>query len=200
MSAKAIIFDLGGVILNLQPDLTRDAFERLSGFRPGPREESLPLFHDFERGHIGEERFRQGLRDLLGVPVHDDELDAGWNAMLLDLPPDRLTLLANLAKTKRIFLLSNTNSIHKRAFDRILSEAGLAAKFASVFESMYFSHEIGMRKPDAEIYRFVLEQNRLRPEETIFVDDMQVNIEQACALGIRGMHLCEKTILDLKFD
>jgi putative hydrolase of the HAD superfamily len=200
VKATAIIFDLGGVILNLEPARTYDAFASIRTSKRRPNEGSLPFFLEFEQGRISEMQFRDELRTLLNVAASDDLLDRSWNAMLLDLPPARLDLLAKLAKSRRIFLLSNTNSIHKRAFEQIIADAGLTSRFISPFETLYYSHEIGMRKPDVEIYQYVLEQNHLRPEETIFVDDMKINIENARLLGIRGIHLAEEYILELSFD
>jgi putative hydrolase of the HAD superfamily len=200
VQSAAIIFDLGGVILNLDFALTRRAFGVIRKTECGRDEGSLPFFLAFERGLIGEAEFRDELCKLLGVDLKDAVLDRAWNAMLLDLPPARLELLAQLAKSRRIFLLSNTNSIHKRAFDEILDEAGLTTRFHAPFEKLHFSHEIGMRKPDPEIYSFVLEQNNLDASATIFVDDLKINVDQASALGIRGIHLVGKTILDLEFE
>jgi putative hydrolase of the HAD superfamily len=195
----AIIFDLGGVILNLKPSYTYDAFDQIRTTPKRQGEGSLPFFLDFERGAIGETEFRTALRRLLASDVSDEVLDRAWNAMLLDLPPERLALLRRLQRDYRIFLLSNTNSIHKRAFVQILEQSGLHRDFEDSFDVTYYSHEIGMRKPDREIFQFVLERNSLNPARTVFVDDVRENVDGAASAGIIGVHLHHVTILDLNF-
>lgn len=186
-----VIFDLGGVLLNLEVERTYRAFAEISG-RPVSDIQrdaaSLQLFLDFEKGLISAADFRHQLRAYLQTAVPDQVLDDAWNAMLLDFPPGKATLLAQLKNTHRTFLLSNTNVIHWRAFNNTIRDTGLN-DFDGLFERAYYSHQMGMRKPDAEIFEFVLTQQKLKPRETLFIDDNKQNVEAAQQLGIVTVHL-----------
>lgn len=184
---RNIIFDLGGVILNLSVDTTLREMARLSGkshqqvmeiFRA--REEFL----SFEKGIITEEEFRSALRDMYQLQCADAELDRCWNAMLLDIPVQKIGLLRQLQANYKTFLLSNTNAIHLRAFTRRLNEDHGLASLDELFHRVYYSQMLGMRKPDVEIYQHVLQESGLQPEETIFLDDNPDNIHGATKAGI----------------
>jgi glucose-1-phosphatase len=186
-----VIFDLGGVLLNLAVERTYRAFAKISG-RPVSDIQrdaaSMQLFLDFEKGLISAEGFRHQLRDYLQTTVPDHALDDAWNAMLLDFPPAKATLLAQLKKTYRTFLLSNTNIIHWQAFTNIIRNTG-QNDFDGLFKRAYYSHQLGMRKPDGEIFQFVLTQHKLKAHETLFIDDNKQNVEAARQLGIATVHL-----------
>lgn len=186
-----VIFDLGGVLLNLEVERTYRAFAEISG-RPVSEIQrdagSLQLFLDFEKGLISAKDFRHQLRDYLQTAAPDHALDDAWNAMLLDFPPAKATLLDQLKNTHRTFLLSNTNVIHWHAFTKTIWYTGIN-NFDGLFERAYYSHQIGMRKPDGEIFEFVLTQQKLKPHETLFIDDNKQNVEAARQLGIATVHL-----------
>jgi len=196
-----IIFDLGGVILNIDYHRTIRAFEAL-GMKDfnstyGQLHQSA-LFDAFERGEMGAQDFRDALRPQLTVDVTDTEIDAAWNAMLLDLPSERLRLLQSLKNQKRIFLLSNTNRIHVEAFERDIEARHGADVFRSCFEHAYYSCDVGMRKPEERIFKMVVENHGLRPDETLFIDDSPQHIEGARKSGLNAHHLTGgETILDL---
>jgi glucose-1-phosphatase len=198
-----IIFDLGGVILNLNFELTNMALAKLAGkdrFDIQTQNEHLHIFQNLETGALSPKEFRDSLKSALNITATDKEIDDAWNAMLLDIPTERVDLLKRLGAQKRIFMLSNTNAIHKDSFYETLSRTSSKLCFSDLFERVYLSHEMGTRKPNANIYQQVLEENRLDPSRTLFIDDSLENIDAAKALGIMSHHLTpNETILDLEF-
>jgi putative hydrolase of the HAD superfamily len=191
---KHIIFDLGGVLLNLSYTATADAFSRLCGYDAAElynKQKQLPLFSDFETGAIDEATFRQGLRELFKKDLPDSELDAAWNAMLLDLPKERLELVQRLGQQKRVFLLSNTNAIHKKAFEQALQKAHGLPALDELFERAYYSHLMDARKPNPEIYLRVCQENGLTPAETLFIDDSPQHVAGAKEAGLQAYHLID---------
>lgn len=202
MKIDAIIFDLGGVILNLNYQRTIDAFQALSGKNFAniyTQHQQYPFFDALETGKMSPATFRTELKNVLGIVVSDKVLDEAWNAMLLDIPAERLELLQALKQRKRIFLLSNTNAIHKEAFDKkLLQQHGYPA-LDVFFEKAYYSHLVGDRKPHASIFEHVLKENRLHPQTTVFIDDTLQHIEGAKKVGLQTIHLqAPKTIVDYK--
>lgn len=197
---KNLIFDLGGVIINLDMDRTVRMFSEMSGRRYEeimPRFYTTELFIDFEKGLMNETYFREGINELLGTDFSDEEIDSAWNAMLLDIPEERVRLLQRLNKDHDLYLISNTNEIHVPVFNRILEKTTGLPDLSSLFKKIYYSHEVNLRKPDTDIYKLVLEENNLDPEETILIDDRLDNLKGAEHVGIDGVQVTEKyTILD----
>ncbi len=198
-----IIFDLGGVVLNLDYSRTISAFQQLgiSEFESSYSQlVQTGLFDDYERGEMTSNDFREGIRKAFRVDVSDAQIDDAWNAMLLNLPKERLELLRKLSETKRIVLLSNTNEIHIRKFNQTLKlEHGLN-DLSGHFQKLYYSYEVGMRKPEERIFQHVLDEQGFNPAETLFIDDSPQHIEGARKVGLNVYHLqVEKgeTILDL---
>lgn len=190
----AIIFDLGGVILPLSYGRTIDGLSALLGrdAREIYQETSQEsLFDRFERGEIGQEMFRDSLRALSRAerPPTDEELDGAWNAILEEIPEDHVALLRGLSRVKRTFLLSNTNEIHLAKFeaDYDARHAGLHGPFWTLFEKDYYSHRIGLRKPDRAAFLHILDGHSLRPERTLFIDDNHYNVDAARALGLSAI-------------
>ena len=179
-----IIFDLGGVILNLDQDRTLRAFKRL-GIDMDEINEMSTIFSDFETGKMNANDFRQVIMTHLKSPATEIEVDAAWNAMLLDLPAERLTYLKFLRKNFKVHLLSNTNSIHIDAFNNYLLDEHPNLDWFAQFDKVYYSYEIGLRKPNKDIYEFVLQENNLKPHECLFIDDLKANLNGA---GHLGMH------------
>lgn len=142
------------------------------------------LFEKFEKGMISPKYFRDELRKIIRVPLTDREIDDAWNAVLLDIPPERIELLKALKSRFRIFLLSNTNIIHYEFYVAGLNNKYGYRDFSELFEKAYFSHEIGSRKPDSEIYEFVIREKSLVPSETLFIDDTPENVEGAQRVGL----------------
>lgn len=146
----------------------------------GSREEFL----QYEKGLINDEAFRKALRDIYQFRGSDDVIDRCWNSMLLDIPVGRISTLKALKARYRTFLLSNTNSIHVTCFSESLRKAHGLESLNELFEKVYYSHLLKMRKPDPAIYEHVLRENGLKAEETLFLDDSERNIEGARSVGI----------------
>ena len=198
---KNIIFDYGAVILNIDYQLAEKAFAKL-GLTDFDRLYShatqKELFDEFEKGLITPADFRNGVRKFIKRDVSDLQIDAAWNAMLLDLPEERIQLLDELKTKYRLFLLSNTNEIHYNSFTSYMRDKFKREIFSDVFEKAYVSFKVKMRKPDPEIFLHVLQEQNLRKEETLFIDDSLQHIETANKLGINTIFLEKgKTILDL---
>ena len=202
---KNIIFDLGDVILNIDVPVTSRSFGKLSGKE---EHEIVTLFKEkelfrlFETGLLDEDAFRNLVRELLQYPDWSSEIiDTAWNSLLLDIPPARIELIKELGKEYRLFLLSNTSSIHITQVNKILQAASGVEKLDDLFEKVYLSYEMGLMKPDPAIYLRVLEEQGLVAEETLFLDDNPDNINAASKLGIDTI-LVQKpvTILDYLKD
>jgi glucose-1-phosphatase len=189
---KNIIFDFGGVILNINYHLTAQAFEKL-GVKTFEKFFSQAtqsnLFDSLEVGAISPAAFRNELRRIINLDITDEQLDDAWNAMLLDYPKHRLEFLHNIRRRYRTFLLSNTNQIHQDCYYAALIKEHGISHLDSLFEKLYFSHEVGLRKPNPAIYQLVLQQNNLKPNETLFVDDSIQNLAAPQALGMQVYHL-----------
>jgi len=181
---STIILDLGGVILNLEQELTFKSFSNL-GFDLAKINDESTLFNDFEKGVIGESDFRNGIKKIHSETVNDKEIDEAWNSMLLDLPEERIDLIKSLKSEYEVYLLSNTNSIHINCFKNYFDANFKNDKWESLFDKIFYSHEIGLRKPDAEIYEFVLNEIGKTPKECIFIDDNKLNLLGAESVGIR---------------
>lgn len=196
---KNIIFDLGGVIINLSYELTREAFISL-GVKDFDaiysKAQQSGFFNEFDKGVLSAEEFRNEIRKHINRTVSDREIDAAWNAMLLDIPAEKLLLLLTLKKNYRTFLLSNTNEIHVRSFSAYLEREHHARDFTPYFEKWYMSCNMRMRKPDAEIFEFVLRENNLKAEETLFIDDSVQHIRGAEKLGLRTILMDQNSSLD----
>jgi glucose-1-phosphatase len=189
---KNIIFDLGGVIINLSTQTTVTHFAKLGGISEeevNNRMMQSSEFHDYEKGLISDIRFREIVRKMLKVNAADEEIDRCWNAMLLDIPTERIQLLERLRNNYRIFLLSNTNEIHLNCFNGIVHDLTGKPSLDHFFEKAYYSHRMKMRKPDQEIYETVLKENDLNPHHTIFLDDNLSNLKGAELCGIKTFHV-----------
>lgn len=203
MAIKNIIFDYGKVIINLDFDLTRIAFEKegVNNFNSMFTEFShQPFFHLFDCGLISEEEFRMHLRTATGLNLTDSIIDSCWNAMLLDIPETRMKYVEGLQTSYNTFLLSNTNSIHLKFISSYLQKEFGISDISEKFKKTYYSCQVGMRKPDEKIFQLVMEENNLLPEETLFIDDSAVNIETADKLGMQVILLMENEIVEDKIN
>ncbi len=200
---KNIIFDLGGVLLNLDYQLTKNAFVKL-GVKDYDNHftqaNQITLFDAFETGRISEQEFHDELRKLTGINFTKEQILTAWNAMLLDFPVKRKQLLLNLKKDFKTSLLSNTNETHIRAFTSIIQKDIELDALDPLFYSVYYSNEIGLRKPSEEAFKYVLEQNNYLPEETLFLDDSAQHLEGAKACGINTVYINNVTVEELFID
>lgn len=198
---KNIIFDLGGVILNIDYHLTINAFTALG--IPNFKEifsqaAQNNLFDRLDKGQVSEQGFLSEIKALVGDHITDADILNAWNSMLLDLPKERIALLEQLKTDYRLFLLSNTNEIHIPEYNKILQAAFGFPDLAHIFEKQYYSFEIGMRKPDEEIFEFVLKDKDLKAEETLFIDDSHQHLMGAAKVGLHTHWLRPgETILDV---
>ena len=188
-SIRTLIFDLGGVVIDIDPAQAFRALQQLAPASVSVTDAFLEhnkLFLDYEKGLVDDQAFRQGVRELIRRPDIDDQvIDEAWCSMLLDIPAERLQLLERLRSQYRTFVLSNTNQIHVEAFNRMVAAVGGPPNLDPLFEKVYFSHDLKMRKPEAQIYRHVLKEQKLVRSETLFLDDREDNLAAAEAEGIR---------------
>jgi glucose-1-phosphatase len=189
---KNIVFDLGGVILNIDYILAIEAFKKIgvANFNEFySKAQQDRIFDLYETGKISSEEFVEHLLKACPKGTCEKDIVDAWNAMLLDLPGERIDLLNRLRKKYRIFLLSNTNEIHFKAYSQYLEKEFGFSDFSGVFEKEYLSFKIGKRKPNAEVFEYVLKENGLVAHETIFIDDSIQHIEGASFSGIKAFHL-----------
>lgn len=187
-----IIFDLGGVLLDIDYNRTRNEFEKLgvTHFNEMYSQANADqLFQKLETGSIDEEEFYKELNHSSGMNLSPDEIKNAWNAMLLTFREDSLRFLDQLKNKYKIFLLSNTNKIHLEYFDEIYHQTKRPKKFEEFFDKIFYSFEIGLRKPDATCFEWVLKDLNLNPERTLFIDDSIDNINGANAVGIQTLLL-----------
>lgn len=195
---KNIIFDFGGVIIDIDFNLTYAEFKNKGienielvvekAYKNG-------LFAQFEKGIISPDIFRDELDKISGKSLPVNEFNEAWNALLLDIPVERIQLLEKLKKNYNIFLLSNTNIIHYQNYINRLYPFGYKS-FNELFHYAYFSHEISMIKPDVEIYNYVLNQQKLKASETLFVDDLEINCKGAERVGVKSLNIKPGRVLD----
>jgi glucose-1-phosphatase len=207
---EAIIFDLGGVLLNLDVRRSIDAFlelgfdnveEKMSRIlTKTPGAEAPGIFQLYETGKITSEQFREGLREYAGRYISDEDIDRAWTIMLLDLPPGNIRLLEKLRGSYKLYLLSNTNAIHIETLLRNSGEENGFSGMVNLFNKIYYSHIIRMRKPDVEIFRHVIEDAGLDPKTTVLIDDSIHNVEGAKAAGLLAIHHQSNTSIDRLFE
>jgi putative hydrolase of the HAD superfamily len=189
MTIKNCILDLGGVIIDIDYNLAATAFKKL-GIEDFDqiysKAKQSSLFDNLEKGKITVNDFRNELRNYIQFEVTDEQIDSCWNAMLIGIPQDRFDWIKKLGEVKRLFLLSNTNEIHVNAFRKMNSLKFGDHKFEQLFNRVYLSCEIGMRKPDSEIFDKVVKENNLLLSETIFIDDSVQHIEGAKLYGLHA--------------
>jgi len=188
---RHIIFDLGGVLLNIDYSLTEQAFkncgiENFDQIYSQLKQEKF--FDDLETGKITSGEFTQSIQQIAAHEISEEQIITAWNAMLLDLPVKRLQLLQQLRNHYDLILLSNTNEIHEAAFNKITQQAH-GTLIGAFFDKIYFSHRVGMRKPDKEIFERILNDTGFKPQETLFIDDSPQHIKSAEMLGIQTIFL-----------
>ncbi|PBJ14609.1 HAD family phosphatase [Flavobacterium sp. ACN6] len=190
-----IIFDFGDIFINLDKPATISGLQKLGMTEWNT--ELNELNFSFETGDISPEDFIGGFQKQLPNASKEDILKS-WNAVLADFPLYRLEFLKELSKKYRLFLLSNTDSIHINTFET-QNGAGFYKDFYNCFEKVYFSFDIGLRKPDPKIYQFLIDKHNLVPEHTLFVDDKKENTDSAAALGIKvwNLQVGKEDVVDL---
>ena len=144
--------------------------------------------------------FLRHKRDLQAKKLADTQIDESWNAMLVDIPLSRLQMIADLRNKYQTIVLSNTNAIHLEAFNKIVAKTTDGGKIGQFFDKVYYSHELGICKPEPEIYTHILQLNHLKAEETLFIDDIKKNIIAAKSVGLKTVHLTNQDYLTELFS
>lgn len=185
---KAAIFDLGGVLLALDPPAQDAAFRRLGATRDFSEltadPEAKKVLDGFEVGALTAREFREGIGPYLGLgPVTPTDFDEAFAAILGDFLDENLAKLGELRPHRHLYLLSNTNGVHASLFEASF-ERQHGRPFRGLFDEVYYSHELGRRKPDAEAFLHILRAHHLDAEATLFVDDLAENRRSAAALGL----------------
>jgi HAD superfamily hydrolase (TIGR01509 family) len=200
---KNILFDLGGVILDINVQATLKQFYEL-GFPAElmqfPNSMTTDLYFRYETGKLDTEQFRNEIRKAAGVEMTDHAFDEAWNAMLVRFPEERIALLKRLSKRYNLYMLSNTSSLHVKVFEKMYLEVA-GEPMQEVFKKIYYSHEIGWHKPDLEAWEYVLNDAHIKAEETLFLDDNIHNIKASQELGFQAIHIHERIqLMSLGFD
>jgi len=197
---EAIIFDLGGVIINIDFNLTLRALEQYTDRKLGEGEylTKNPIFYEFETGKLSEKEFFENLTHIYKLQANQEQLVKAWNALLLDIPESRVELVSKLSNQYQTFILSNTNPTHLFEVENILRQQTKANSLKEIVQKPYYSFEMQKAKPETAIYEQVIEENNLVPQKTLFVDDSLANIEGARKLGLQTLHINPKqnSILD----
>jgi len=194
---KNILFDLGGVLLNLDMSKTRKAFADLGWAEEnwkGITQSGYLIFENLETGVDTKEQFRERMRQVLPGNPSDEKIDFAWNAMLLDFPVENVDYLKELGKKYKLFVLSNTNELHVKRFREIFMGSH-GFPIDELVEKCYYSHEIGFRKPDSGAFYAVLQDARIDPTETLFIDDLQINTDEEEKLGMMVLHIAAGTLI-----
>ena len=189
---KNIIFDFGGVIIDIDFWLSINAFIRLGAenfHEVYSQSQQSGLFDELDKGTITAEEFCKGMAQYLPADVTTKQIIDAWNAILIGIPEHRIRLLESIRKHYRIFLLSNTNAIHYTEYVMELKHKYGYNDLSELFEKVYLSFEVKLRKPDTEIFKKVLIENGLTAEETLFIDDSEQNRPPAEELGMRTLFL-----------
>ncbi|GAA4496658.1 HAD family phosphatase [Hymenobacter ginsengisoli] len=189
-----LLFDFGGVIIDIDYARTPEAFRRLS--RSGQAAEysqasQAELFDQLETGRVSPAAFRDGLRQLYDLDATDVQIDDAWNALLLDVPAERLALIGELRQQgHQTALLSNTNQLHIAEVNRRLAhQYGFKNGIADCLDRVFYSQEVGYRKPGEEIFHYALREMNWQPADTLFIEDSPQHIATARRLGLRVLHL-----------
>ena len=201
---KTLVFDLGGVILDLSVDHTLESFASISGI-PKPKVQEIfktdPGFNLYEKGGMTDQEFRDHLKKIYKVSVTDSQIDTSWNAMLRGIPAVKLQLLKDLQEDFQVLLLSNTNEIHLEYMNSIILPGVTKEKsLDNFFHKAYYSHRMLKRKPEVEIFEQVLNENGLQAETTLFLDDNADNIASAASIGIKTVHVTYPDLILEYFD
>ncbi|MGQ1945523.1 HAD family hydrolase [Geofilum sp. OHC36d9] len=184
-----IVFDLGGVIVDIDINSTINALKRTLNLPPDTEPfkiMEMSVFHQYETGTINSSQFINRLSELSGTGVKPDLLIEAWNAMLVTIPEKRINLIEKLSGRFRLFVLSNTNALHAEKFEKM---APGYENLSQLFEKMYYSHLIGCRKPQAKAFTTVIDDSGIQPTETLFVDDLQTNITMARQLHFQTLQV-----------
>ena len=205
MSAKIknIIFDLGGVILDIDENIVYKELEKMgiNTLELARSKEFMDIMSKFDTGIYTAPTFRKKTKALLGLEkMTDQKFDAIWNSMLLDIPRERIEAIEKVKKHYKIFLMSNSNVIHYDLYVRDLQLRFGYHEFDELFNKSYFSFAEHLEKPDPRFFELILDHEGLLPEETLFIDDTASNIRAAQSLGIHTYHISREELVRNLFE
>ena len=191
---KNLIFDLGNVLYDIDFKKMNTAFTSI-GIEGMDKHFTLnkshPLFLDLEMGFVNEQAFYDGVRALVNLPLSNEQIQFAWNALLVGFRKNSIEWIKQNNTKYNTFLYSNTNQIHHDYFIVEFENKVANYSFVSLFKTLYYSHEMGMRKPDPASFTYILEKEGLMASETLFIDDNEPNIIAAASVGLQVLHLKE---------
>ena len=199
---KHIVFDFGGVIINLTTNNAATSFRKFLSDNTthsitADDEKAVDALNlCYEIGGMSHEQFRNNMQRTLGISVAADLFDHAWNSIIADLPKQRISLLHHLREQYHLSLLSNTNAGHLAYINRLMQTEHGTHCLDDLFDRVYYSHLVGMRKPSPEIFTHVLSDSGITAAETLFIDDLAANTTAAAALGIQTLHLIGQDICE----
>ena len=198
---KNIIFDYGNVIFNIDFEKTQHSFTEL-GIKNVERffahSGHDPIFNAFETGSISSAEFRDGVRRITERPdLSDEQIDRAWNTLLIGVPPVNHEILLKTKKKYRTFLLSNINEIHLDYILKYLKSEYNIDSNDVFFEKVYYSHLVGMRKPNRDIFEFVCSDSNLIPEETLYIDDSPQHLKTGQEIGFKTYLMTKEDSLEM---
>jgi len=189
---KNIIFDLGGVLFDINYHLTAEAFEKI-GVKDFEnifaKKGQADVIDRLEEGKIGIDELTKELSVLCGINLSKQQVIEAWNVMLFNIPTPRFELLKELRKKYRVFLYSNINEIHEIGVHQRLQEKYGIANLENHFEKVYYSHLIGIRKPNKEGFLYIIDDQQINANETLFIDDSPQHVEGALKAGLQAVWL-----------
>tara|TARA_R110002049_G_scaffold304001_4_gene498819 strand:- start:363 stop:992 length:630 start_codon:yes stop_codon:yes gene_type:complete len=200
--AKHIIFDLGAVIINISPDTVVNEFK--SAYQGDFETKYTQLvasgiFEDYEIERVNSAQFLANIYNNLDGQISLQEIERIWNKMLLDIPMKWIEILQQQKAIKNTFLCSNTNEIHIDVISQYLKDEFNINGLEPLFHKVYLSYKLGIRKPNPELFELILNENKLVPSETLFIDDSAEHIATANKLGIKTIHLTGDLTLEKLF-
>ena len=192
------VFDLGNVIIDIDYNRT---FQLIKSMIPQSLHNRVDTFYQtdfhqaYEKGWIDSPAFRNEVRAYFHQDWSDSEVDGLWNSLLGKIPAYRIDLIKKLKQNHRVGVLSNTNEIHIQGVNAILQAEFQLDNFHSLFDRVFYSHEMGMAKPSEEIYRQLVMELDTQPEKILFFDDLKVNVEGAKDVGIQAVQVTSPQVL-----
>ncbi len=201
--SKNIIFDLGAVIININPEKVKQLLKEIMPIEFDNKYEALQksgIFEAYEINEISSKQFIKRVEKIFDNKISESQIESIWNEMLLDIPARRIEILIEQKHKKNTFLCSNTNEIHINTIRRYLKNSFFIDGLKPLFNKVYLSYELGIRKPNPKIFELILDENNLKAEETLFIDDSAEHIDSAASLGINTIHLTADITLEKLFE
>jgi len=201
---KVLLFDLGGVLIDIDPSITINTLKSMSkkssedfnalDYKYYKEESSLlNFFFEYEKGNINDDKFRDGIRKFANFDLSNDKIDHIWNYVIVKINKDLLDVVLSLKNRYKIMILSNTNFIHKVYYDKLVVDI-YGKNLKQLFDKVFYSYEIRSRKPELEIYQKVIDESSYSGKEILFFDDMKKNLEIPEIIGMKTYHVEDITL------